>query len=106
MKHVRAGGLPNFGIRLEIFEADAAVWEHVMMLRLTEWDLLQSFFNVFEAPSFVSLQLPVRTISDLGYHDLNLVLVLHLGDLQWPRALPAAKNGTDPAEAPLSDKDQ
>jgi hypothetical protein len=55
MKHVGAGGLPNFGIRLEIFEADAAVWEHVMMLRLTKWDLLQSFFNVFEAPTFLSL---------------------------------------------------
>ena len=54
MKHVRAGGLPNFGIRLEIFEADAAVGEHVMVLRLTEWDLLQSFFNVFEAPTFLS----------------------------------------------------
>jgi hypothetical protein len=50
--------------------------------------------------------LPVRTISDLGNHDLNLVLVLHLGDLLWPGALPAAKNGTDPAEAPLSDKGQ
>jgi hypothetical protein len=90
MKHVGAGGLPNLGIRLEIFEADATVGEHVMMLRLTEWDLFQSFFNIFQAPPFLSLQLPARTISDLGDHDLNLVLVLQLDDLLLPGALSAA----------------
>ena len=60
---MEAGGLPNFGVRLEIFEAYATAGEHVLMLRLTEWDLLQNFFKVFQAPTFLSLQLPVRTIS-------------------------------------------
>ena len=55
MKDVEAGGLSNFGIRLEVLEADAAVGVHVMMLRLTERDLLQRFFKVFEAPPFLSL---------------------------------------------------
>jgi hypothetical protein len=44
MKHVEAGCLPNFGILLEVFEADATVGERVVMLRLTEWDLFQRFF--------------------------------------------------------------
>jgi len=104
MKHMRACGLSNLGIRLEIFEAYAAVGEHFVMLYLTERDLLQRFVKVFQAPPFLSLHLPVRTISDLANDDLNLVLVIGLKRPLLPTASPAAKGLTDPSEAAIPDK--
>lgn len=105
MKHMRACSLPYLGIRLEIFKAYATVGEHVVMLRLTECDLLQRFVKVFQAPPFLSLHLPVqRTISDLANDCLNLVLFIGLKRPLLPTASPAAKGLTDPSEAALSDK--
>ena len=105
MKHMRACSLSYLGIRLKVFEAYATVGEHVVMLHLTERDLLQRFVKVFQAPPFLSLHLPVqRTISDLANDYLNLVLFIGLKRPLLPTASPAAKGLTDPSEAALSDK--
>ena len=87
---MRACGLPYLSIRLKVFEAYATVGEHVVMLRLTEFDLLQRFLEVFQTPSFLSLYMPVRTISDLANDDLNLVLVIAPKNLLLTGEPPAA----------------